>query len=344
MSFFRNFPIVNYRFGDEISPALFQNITAYIDLINQISDDNSFYEYYTIIDGERPDVLSYKLYNTINYYWMFFLLNEKIRIQGWPLTNQQLYTLSKLYYPNTTLLTNQSLAGRFFAGDLVATKPFDNPTFKGLILEKNLDLGQLIVQPIREVRTISVLYGGEGYTSAPTVTITGGGGTGATAQAVVSGGSVTSITVTNGGSGYTSAPTVTISNANIDKAKTATATANLSSNTISNNTTIYSQANESDTRLWDDDLTRLITIQRAVEQYNSAHHYENSSGEWVDLSLTVDGGVDNSSIPGLAGKVAITHLDRLIQQNEDLSRIKVLKPAVAAQVDTEFQKLLKKKL
>jgi hypothetical protein len=55
--------------------------------------------------------------------------------------------------------------------------------------------------------------GGSGYTSTPTVTITGGGGSGATATATVSGGShrVTAITVTSSGSGYTSRPTVTIS-------------------------------------------------------------------------------------------------------------------------------------
>ena len=49
-----------------------------------------------------------------------------------------------------------------------------------------------------------------GYTSAPTVTITGGGGFGATATATVSGGVVTAITVTNPGRNYSSTPTVAI--------------------------------------------------------------------------------------------------------------------------------------
>ena len=57
---------------------------------------------------------------------------------------------------------------------------------------------------------IVVGSGGSGYTSAPTVALTGGGGTGATATAVVSGGAVTGITITNPGSGYTSAPTVAL--------------------------------------------------------------------------------------------------------------------------------------
>jgi hypothetical protein len=60
------------------------------------------------------------------------------------------------------------------------------------------------------VTGIAVNVAGTGYTSVPTVTITGGGGTGAAATAVISSGAVASFTVTSQGSGYTSAPTVTI--------------------------------------------------------------------------------------------------------------------------------------
>ena len=51
---------------------------------------------------------------------------------------------------------------------------------------------------------------GAGYSSAPTITLTGGGGTGATASAVIGSGSIIEIVPVNPGHGYTSAPTVTI--------------------------------------------------------------------------------------------------------------------------------------
>ncbi len=50
----------------------------------------------------------------------------------------------------------------------------------------------------------------QGYSAAPTVTFSGGGGTGATATAQVASGIVTSIIITNPGTGFTSAPTIAL--------------------------------------------------------------------------------------------------------------------------------------
>jgi len=60
------------------------------------------------------------------------------------------------------------------------------------------------------VQSIAVASQGSGYTGPPTVVITGGGGSGATAQATVVGGKVVGIAVTNGGTDYTSPPTITM--------------------------------------------------------------------------------------------------------------------------------------
>ncbi len=64
--------------------------------------------------------------------------------------------------------------------------------------------------PPSSVSSVTVDTGGTGYTSVPTVVLTGGGGAGATAHAVLTLGVVTSIVVDTAGSGYLTAPTVTI--------------------------------------------------------------------------------------------------------------------------------------
>ena len=64
---------------------------------------------------------------------------------------------------------------------------------------------------LETVSAITVTAAGSGYSSVPTVSITGGNGFGATAKANLNGGTtVSSITITNPGRGYTSTPTITI--------------------------------------------------------------------------------------------------------------------------------------
>ncbi len=62
------------------------------------------------------------------------------------------------------------------------------------------------------VFSVDVTAGGTGYVGAPSVSITGGGGTGATGYATInSAGAVTGIVITNPGQNYTSTPTIALS-------------------------------------------------------------------------------------------------------------------------------------
>ena len=131
---------VSYKFGLNLPAVAYQNLTAYVDVIDQIKDNIAFYRNYYIEEGDRPDQLSFELYGTTDYYWMFYLLNEKLRIQGWPLTQKELYSKVKEYYPNKVLISSALMHGKFFIGDTVAVEPFNDPTFKAKILEKNYDL------------------------------------------------------------------------------------------------------------------------------------------------------------------------------------------------------------
>ena len=57
------------------------------------------------------------------------------------------------------------------------------------------------VQNAKSVLTLTINFGGVGYTTAPTITITGDNITQATATCTISGGVVNTVTITNAGSG-----------------------------------------------------------------------------------------------------------------------------------------------
>ena len=83
----------------------------------------------------------------------------------------------------------------------------------------------------KSVQDINVVNAGSGYTVAPTIKISGGGGAGAAATAVIENGVIGIVTVTSGGSGYTTTPTITFTGVStVSAAATAILT---SSGTIS---------------------------------------------------------------------------------------------------------------
>ena len=119
-------------------------------------------------------------------------------------------------------------------GDVVSSLMYPTLTGTGLDDSSHTVVVQVLVDGMADQPTfiggpmsIAVDDGGAGYTSVPTVTITGGGATSdATATATVdfNTGEVTGITITDAGSGYTSEPTVTITNGGATSDATATAT------------------------------------------------------------------------------------------------------------------------
>jgi hypothetical protein len=74
-----------------------------------------FYNYYDIVD-ERPDQLSFKLYGDVSYYWTFYLLNDNIRRQGWPVKQVELDAWIKKRYFRTVITTRDSLDNVFPIG------------------------------------------------------------------------------------------------------------------------------------------------------------------------------------------------------------------------------------
>ncbi len=77
----------------------------------------------------------------------------------------------------------------------------------GKLINSNTVTAGTLASGIAGIRVSTV---GSGYTSAPTVAFSGGGGSGATATTALSTTTVGSVTTTAAGSGYTTAPTVTL--------------------------------------------------------------------------------------------------------------------------------------
>lgn len=122
------------------------------------------------------------------------------------LVDYQQQVADLLHDPNNTTWSTSQLQG--YINEARRQLVMDTGTLRSL--QQSFITLQQEQYTFGQVCGASIINGGTGYTTAPTVTFAGGGGTGVAATLGVSGGAVNTITFTNFGSGYTSAPTATI--------------------------------------------------------------------------------------------------------------------------------------
>ncbi len=91
MRFFSQFPKTDYRLSSELTKTSLIDIYRHVDVNNNNLDDVTNYTFYTIKDGERPDIVSFKLYNSPEYHWTFFIINDGLKegLNGWPRSYQE---------------------------------------------------------------------------------------------------------------------------------------------------------------------------------------------------------------------------------------------------------------
>jgi len=145
MAYFQNFPSTLYKFGDENSRTRFQDLSAYAQVVDDVKDVASAYSKYTILEGERPDQLSFKLYGSTDYYWTFYMMNDNIREQGWPLSNTDIVAFAQSELTLTTLTTRTVLTDKFKIGQTVEGQ---ESGATGTIDHRHLDLGQLLLSGV----------------------------------------------------------------------------------------------------------------------------------------------------------------------------------------------------
>lgn len=172
MSFFRQFPTINYDLKKDGSVMRMVNIFRNVRPLQNYVDNPSLYNFYEIKNGERPDTVSQRLYGTPDFYWTFFVINEFLHdgYKVWPLSQEQLFDYIKEQYNGYAITTKpvivrtgdgtisefrDSLSGKFQLGETI-TGSISNA--QGILTKKNIDMNQLVVQNMKNTNR----YTGDG--------------------------------------------------------------------------------------------------------------------------------------------------------------------------------------
>ena len=98
-----------------------KNLTAKAKISDELLNSGGFYETVTVADGERPDILSKRLYNDETYHWTFLLLNPQIKNiwDDWPMSSAQLLEYCTNKYQYLAADTDDDLNNKFILGETV---------------------------------------------------------------------------------------------------------------------------------------------------------------------------------------------------------------------------------
>ena len=106
MSFFTQFPRTQYDI--KLNKELYEivDIFRHVDINEKLVDGYINYKLERIGDGERPDQMSQRLYNSSDYYWTFFIVNDFLKngLNAWPKGLHQIDTIVQDDYHKYSVL------------------------------------------------------------------------------------------------------------------------------------------------------------------------------------------------------------------------------------------------
>jgi len=183
MSFFKLFPKVDYDINRTGTIQKVVDIYRSVRPVQEFVDSPSLYLKYEIKNGERPDIVSQRLYGTPDFYWTFFVVNEFLHdgYKVWPMSQELLLEYLNTEYngyvitsdprvvpdDDGRLVTQNSISGKFQLGETITG---NSSNASGTLVRKNIDLNQLVVQNVT-LGSGNAAFIGDGVTFE---TVTGG--------------------------------------------------------------------------------------------------------------------------------------------------------------------------
>ncbi len=130
--FFNQFPKSLYSVQNNAIQTVITDYFRYVDVVDRLAQNTYAYNTVDIINAERPDTVSHRLYGTPDYYWTFFITNDSLKegLSAWPKGDSEIKNYIANQYKNIS-------AFRFPVGEadsqgrrsMVTGIPFKNASY-----------------------------------------------------------------------------------------------------------------------------------------------------------------------------------------------------------------------
>jgi hypothetical protein len=173
--YFSIFPTTDYSYYNKEQERLsksVRDITKRVKFLEYVKTFKTNFDDYTIGDGERPDTLSDRLYDTPTYHWVFYLINDILNpYYSWPMTSEELnrhisekYSGSSFFVPD--IWKNKSSEVLYSKRYNVIYKPLESVTLSDInsgFFEE--DINENVLFGFSTGSQVKVLIRGKVYTT-----------------------------------------------------------------------------------------------------------------------------------------------------------------------------------
>jgi len=158
--YFSKFPNLVYDMKGDGNVKLVTNILRRIKVRDKVRDNLSLFDNYDLDIGDTPESVSYKVYGSVDYYWVILLMNNiKDRYYDWPLSYQAFESYVKDKYANPSGIHHYEITQS--SGTTTSNGPDDydylievNSTQPGAVAVTNYEYEQRLQDKKRQIKLL----------------------------------------------------------------------------------------------------------------------------------------------------------------------------------------------
>lgn len=143
---------------------LVTNLLRRVKVRSKVRDNISLFDKYDLDIGDTPESVSYKVYGTVDYYWVVLLMNDvKDRYYDWPLNLQDFEAYVKEKYDNPSAVHHYEIDQSSGTTDPNGPGDFDykievNSDTSGAQAVSNYEYEQRLQDQKRQIRILNQNY------------------------------------------------------------------------------------------------------------------------------------------------------------------------------------------
>ena len=155
MSYFEKFPLYEYDLQDNEQQTLITDILRRVNLRANVAANTQVFDFYTVKEGEQPDIVADKYYGDPELHWLIVTVNNITSRYDWPLDAVALADFVSDKYSNVNGIHHYEIIAT--SGD-TTTKLIVSSDTTGAVAVTNFEHEQNENDKKRDIRLLDRAY------------------------------------------------------------------------------------------------------------------------------------------------------------------------------------------